>query len=166
MSSFLKMGLSEPDIDDVVAFVRSLGQKRAPSSAKLLDTESAVLMRQSPHDVATTVAKVKSALSAANMSVIRAVAFDEGLVDKKQENPKRVIIDGCDFNFLNQALTVDPRVGLFLPCRITVTEQAGRVLVMAVNPKRLSVIFNNSELNAMCEQMHEVYVQILEEATL
>lgn len=166
MMSFLKMGLSEADIDDVVAFVRSLGKKRAPASARVLDSESAVLVRRSPHDVATTVEKVKNAMAAANMSVIRAVPFDEGMVDKKLENRKRIIIDGCDFNFLNQALTVDPRVGLFLPCRITVTEDAGRVLVMAVNPKRLSTIFNNSELNAMCEQMHEVYTLILEEATL
>jgi cytochrome c oxidase cbb3-type subunit 3 len=60
----------------------------------------------------------------------------------------------------------DPRVGLFLPCRITVVEQNGKVKMMAVNPKRLSKIFNNSELNAMCGEMTRHYLAIMEEAAL
>jgi cytochrome c oxidase cbb3-type subunit 3 len=166
MGSFLKQGLNEKDIDDVVAYVMSLGKKRPPASAKVLATESAVLVRESPHDVATTVEKVKDALAAANMRLIRATSVDEHFVEKGKENPKRIALDACDFNFLNQALAVDPRVGLFLPCRITVAEHNGKVLVMAVNPKRLSAIFNNSELNNLCEQMHQIYNDIIEEATL
>ncbi len=166
MSSFLKQGLSEKDIDDVVAYVIGLGKKRPPASAKVLASESAVLVRPSPHDLATTVDKVKDALAAANMRLIRATSVEEHFAEKGKENPKRIALDACDFNFLNQALAIDPRVGLFLPCRITVAEHNGKVLVMAVNPKRLSAIFNNSELNNLCEQMYQVYSDILEEATL
>jgi cytochrome c oxidase cbb3-type subunit 3 len=166
MGSFLKQGLSEKEIDDVVAYVRRLGEMRPPASAKVLASESAVLVRQSPYDLPTTVDKVKNALAGASMRLIRAAAFDEHFVAKDKENPKRVALDACDFSFLNQALAVDPRVGLFLPCRITVTEHAGKVLVMTINPKRLSAIFNNSELNELCEKMHQVYNDILDEATL
>ena len=36
---------------------------------------------------------------------------------------------------------------------------------MVINPKRLSAIFNNSELNLLCDQMYKIYVDIIEEAT-
>ena len=65
-----------------------------------------------------------------------------------------------------RALALDPRVGLFLPCRVTVVERDGKVLVMSINPKRLSHLFNNAELDRACEEMFQVYSDILEEATL
>jgi len=57
-------------------------------------------------------------------------------------------------------------VGLFLPCRITVVEQGGKVSMMAANPKRLSRLFNNSELNRMCDEMTRMYRTIMDDATL
>lgn len=166
MQSFLKQGLKEKDIDDIVASVRAFEKKPAAASAKVLATESPVIVRESPYDLAQTVENVKTAFSAANMRIIRVAPFDQGLVAKDRENPKQVTVDACDFNFLSKALAVDPRVGLFLPCRITVTERNGKVLVMTINPKRLSAIFNNSELNQLCEQMYKIYTDIIEEATL
>ncbi len=166
MSSFLKQGLTERDIDDIVAHVRGFGARAPPASAKLLDSESAVIVRESPYDVEQTVDKLKTAFSGVNMRVIRAVPYDEGIVEKGQENRKRYIVDACDFNFLNKALAVDPRVGLFLPCRVTVAEHQGKVLVLTINPKRLSAIFNNAELSEMCEQMQKLYTDIIEEAVL
>jgi cytochrome c oxidase cbb3-type subunit 3 len=145
--------------------VRSFEKRAAAATSRLLETEEAVLMRESPLTVSETVERIKAAFSGVNMRLIRAVPFDEGLVEKGRENPKRYIVDACDFGFLNKALAVDPRVGLFLPCRITVAEHDGKVLVMVINPKRLSAIFNNSELNELCTQMHKIYTSILEEAT-
>lgn len=166
MSSFLKQGLTERDIDDIVAHVRGLGAQAPHASTKLLESESAVIVRESPYDVAQTVDKLKTAFSGANLRVIRAVPYDEGIVEKGRENQKRYIVDACDFNFLNQALAVDPRVGLFLPCRVTVAEHQGKVLVLTINPRRLSAIFNNAELNELCEQMHKLYTDIIEETVL
>jgi cytochrome c oxidase cbb3-type subunit 3 len=47
-----------------------------------------------------------------------------------------------------------------------VVETAGVVKVMAINPKRLSYLFNNDELNKLCTQMHDTYVEMIEEANL
>jgi cytochrome c oxidase cbb3-type subunit 3 len=112
-----------------------------------------------------TIEKLKIAISAANMRLIRVEAFDQTFSGKGQENKRHITIDSCDFSFLNQALKIDPRVGLFLPCRFTLTEQDGKVRVMVINPKRLSAIFNNSELNQLCDHMYQVYLDIIEEAT-
>jgi len=57
-------------------------------------------------------------------------------------------------------------VGLFLPCRVTVVERGDKVLVMTINPTRLAALFNNEELDELCERMRELYEAILEDSTL
>lgn len=166
MRSFLKQGLKERDINDIVAYVRGFENAPPPPGARLLETESPVLVRESSYSLDETVEKVKTAIAAANMRLIRVQTLDQGLVEEGREDRNQVIVYSCDFAFLNEALKVDPRVGLFLPCRITIVQQAGKVQVMSINPKRLSRVFNNAELNQLCERMHEVYVNVLEESVL
>lgn len=166
MRSFLKQGLRERDINDIVAFVRQFETQVPADSARILPSESPILVRTSPYSFEETLEKVKTAVGAANMRLIRIQTLDQGMVPAGQEDSSRTIVYSCDFAFLNEALKVDPRVGLFLPCRITVVRQEDKVLVMTINPKRLSRIFNNSELNQMCEQMYTVYEGILEEVVL
>lgn len=166
MRSFLKQGLRERDINDIVAHVRHFETTPPADSARVLVSESPVLVRTSPYSLEETLEKVKTAIGAANMRLIRIQTLDQGFVPTGQEDHSRTIVYSCDFAFLNEALKVDPRVGLFLPCRVTVVRQGDRVQVMTINPKRLSRIFNNSELNQMCEQMHQVYESILEEVVL
>jgi cytochrome c oxidase cbb3-type subunit III len=166
MRSFLKQGLKERDINDIVAYVRAFEQQPPPPGAHVLASESPVLVRESPYTVDETIDKVKTAIGAANMRLIRIQTLDQGYVEEGKENHQQTIVYSCDFAFLNEALKVDPRVGLFLPCRITIVQQANKVLVMSINPKRLSRIFNNAELNGLCEQMYKVYVNILEESVL
>ena len=97
-------------------------------------------------------------------------SHDQDLLDGFNTTPlkgkRQKIIYFCNFNFLYEALKIDPRVGMFLPCRVTVVEQDGVVMVMAINPMRLRRIFNNVELNEACHEMRDVYETILEDATL
>ena len=166
MVSFLKQGLREKDINDIVAYVRSLETQPTPAGARVLQGESPILVRESPYTLERTVDKVKTAIGAANMRLIRIQTLDQGLVPEDRENHEQIIVYSCDFGFLNEALKVDPRVGLFLPCRVNVVRRGDKVLLMTINPKRLSRVFNNAELNAMCDQMYEVYTSILEEVIL
>jgi cytochrome c oxidase cbb3-type subunit 3 len=164
MVSFLDAGLSEQQIDDIVSYVRSFEQ--AEHREPVLEAESASLIMESPYSLEETVENVKQVIIGKNFRLIREQYLDTGFVPKGEENKKQVVIYFCNFSFLNKALNIDPRVGLFLPCRITVVEQDGVVKVMAINPMRLSRIFNNVELNEACHQMRDVYNAILEEATL
>ncbi len=166
MRSFLKQGLRQRDINDVVAFVRYFETTAPADSARVLDSESPILTRDSPYTFEETLEKVKTAVGAANMRLIRIQTLDQGFVPVDREDRSRTIVYSCDFAFLNEALKIDPRVGLFLPCRITVVRHENRILIMTINPKRLSRIFNNSELNELCEKMHGVYESILEEVVL
>lgn len=164
MLSFIKQGLTEADVDDVIAYVRSFAQQNHAALPPDISNEPPILMRTSRYDVAETAARVQDVMTRYNLRIIRAVPFNQGMVASKDENPEQRIIDGCDFGFLNKALAVDPRVGLFLPCRVTITRQQGKVVVMTINPKRLASIFNNAELNELCEEMSKLYNDLLDEA--
>ena len=166
MVSFLERGLNEKDINDVVAFVRRFEHEPLAESATVLEPEQPSIVVESPHDLPTTVARLKQALVGNNFVFIREQALDDGLVPAGREDPRRHIVYFCNFGLLSEALRTDPRVGLFLPCRITVVEQGGKVRMMAANPKRLSRLFNNSELNRLCHQMTHMYRTIMDDATL
>ncbi len=166
MSHFLGKESQPKDIDDLVSFVRSFEKTPQQRASAVLETEQAVLIKDSPYDLATTIANVKLAAISNNFIFIREQRLAYGLVPEGQEDSRQHIVYFCNFNMLNSALATDPRVGLFLPCRITVVEQNGKVKMMAVNPKRLSKIFNNTELNALCDEMTKRYLAIMEDATI
>ena len=47
-----------------------------------------------------------------------------------------------------------------------VLEHQGKIKVIAINPLRLSYLFNNDELDRACQEMRTLYEEIMEEATL
>lgn len=163
MVSFLKQGLNERDIDDLVSFVRSF---ETPAESAPAPEESATLEMESPYSLEETVDAVKRAAIGKNFRIIRDQVLEDGLFPAGQQNTRQRIVYFCNFKSLYDALTIDPRVGLFLPCRVSVVERDGKVWVMSINPKRLGRLFNNAELDKACDDMHKLYSEILEEATL
>lgn len=164
MPSAAQLGLAESDVNDLVAYIRSFerrasGRGDAPEMAP-------VLVYESSYDLQETIDNVKRAAVGRNFRIIREQFLDQGLVAEGEEDTRRVMVYFCNFKFLDDVLKIDPRVGLFLPCRVTVVQQGERVLVMTINPKRLSYLFNNRELDAACDEMTELYESILEESTL
>jgi cytochrome c oxidase cbb3-type subunit 3 len=165
MRSFLVQGLSEQDIDDLVTYVRSF-EAGAPPLRKPVSNEPRIIAAESSYTLEETVENLKDALVSQNFILIRTDTLEHGLVPEGEEDPNEVILHFCNFSFLFDALTVDPRVGMFLPCRITVVERDGKVMVSAINPLYLSHLFNNAELDEYCHKMHGLYSTIIEEATL
>ena len=165
MPSFVKSGLSEQDLDNVVSYVRTFEQQ-AQKHKPIAIEEEPTLIYDSPFGLDKTIEMLKRAILGKNFRLIRVQTFDDGFVPKEKEQASKSIVYFCNFGFLNQALAIDPRVGMFLPCRITVVEREGKVQVMAINPMHLSRLFNNSELDKACIEMRDLYVEILEEATI
>jgi cytochrome c oxidase cbb3-type subunit 3 len=164
MVSFLAMGLKERDINDIVSYVRSFEQH--PIVRKADTDEPPILEMDSSYSVEETVANLQRAIVGHNFVVIRIQSFDNGFVPEKEEDHHMMIVYFCNFNFINQALSLDPRIGIYMPCRITVVEQNGVVKVMSINPKYQNRLFNNEELDRPCDEMYDVYKGIIEEATL
>lgn len=165
MRSFLVQGLSEQDIENLVSYVRSFDGR--PTDTQVSSAgEEPTLVAESPYSLEETVENIKQAITSQNFILIRTDTLEHGLAPEGEENPKQVILHFCNFKFLFDALAVDPRVGMFLPCLVSVTETDGHVLVSATNPEYLSHLFNNDELDTFCKRMRGVYEAILEEATL
>lgn len=163
MLSFLKQGFSESDINNVVSYVRSFeSMTRDKKPQKKVEP---LIIYESPHSLHETVESIKRAVIGKNFKIIRTQYLNQGLVAKGKENKKQVIIHFCNFDFLNQSLAIDPRVGLFLPCQISAVEKDGKVMVMASNPLYMSHLFNNEKLHQLCQDMHDIYNEIIEEST-
>jgi cytochrome c oxidase cbb3-type subunit 3 len=165
MRSFLAQGLSGNDIDDLVSYVRSFSRNHADTGHDAIPG-SPVLVVDSPYTLEETVENLKQSIISQNFQLIRTDYLEHGLVKEGKENKRQVVLHFCNFKFLYDALAIDPRVGMFLPCRVTVVEVDGKVRVMAVNPLYLSHLFNNDELDDACKRMTAVYRAILEDATL
>lgn len=166
MRSFLVQGLSEQDIDDLVSYVRSFAAQEAAPVKSSVDITETVIVAESSYTLEETVENLKAALVGQNFILIRTDTLEHGLVPEGEENQQEVILHFCNFSFLFDALTVDPRVGMFLPCRVTVIEKDGKVTVSAINPLYLSHLFNNAELDEFCKKMYALYSAIIEDATL
>ncbi len=168
MTSMLVAGLSEEDINDVVAYIRSL----EPAAEKLKQDltgnggESPVILVDSPYSLEETIDNLKQAITDQNFTLIRTDYLEHGLVEAGKEDRKKVVLHFCNFGFLFEALAIDPRVGMFLPCRVTVIERDGKVQLSTINPRRLSKFFNNQELDESCDRMYDIYRDLLEDATL
>ena len=166
MISFLKNGMSEKDINDVVSFVRSFEKNEKATVVPEVENVELTTVVESSYSLQETINSIKLAVIGKNFRIIRIQNMDEGLVEVDKEDTKKVVIYFCNFEMVNKALLFDPRAGLFLPCRVTVVERQGKVYVYAINPKRMSHLFNNAELSKLCEEMSEIYESIIEEATL
>lgn len=164
MRSFLTLGLNEQNIDDIVTYVRSF--EKNPIHWKAKASEEPVIAIDSDYSLEETVENVKRAAIGKNFRIIRVQNLEDGLFPEGEVNTKQVIVYFCNFNYINKALSLDPRIGLFMPCRVTVTEDEKGVHMMAINPRYLSRIFNNNELDQSCNEMFNTYTEIMEEASL
>jgi cytochrome c oxidase cbb3-type subunit 3 len=168
MTSMLVAGLSESDIDDVVSYIRSYEKSAAILEQELNQNgeEPPTITADSPYGLEETLENLEQAIADQNFTLIRTDYLEYGLVEEGKENKKQLVLHFCNFRFLFEALAIDPRAGIFLPCRVTVIEKDGKVQLSTINPKRLSRLFNNHELDESCDKMYEIYSALLEDATL
>ena len=165
MRSFLKKGLSEKDIDDVVSYIRSYELQATKQTREAKKEIVPILLQVSAFSFEETLERLETAIKRQDYRIIRELPLDDGLVSSGSENTKQWIIYFANFNLINEALSRDPRVGLFLPARLTLVEQEGDVVVMASNPLLYSQLFSNTALSDFGEMMQQVYLSIIGEAT-
>ncbi len=140
-----------------------------PAAASPVNAADAppVLVAKSPYDLETTLTRLKAAAEGNNFRVIREQTVDFGLVDQNEEDRQQRILYFCNFDMLYDALQVDKRVGVFLPCQVNVTQRDDGVYVIAPNSKLVSAAYlGNPDLAPACDHLHQAYQAILEEGTL
>lgn len=166
MPGFGRGKLADDELDDVIAYVRSLGEQQA-TAEKLDAEERPTHVFESPYDFDQTVNNVKAALTGANFRIFPDRMLEQGLIDEFSVNTRQVGIRFCNFNVLYGMLKIEPRLGVVLPCRITVMEQPdGTILLVIPNLRVVSRWFNNDELVGLWDRMEETFTGIIDEVTL
>ncbi|MEJ2441006.1 MAG: DUF302 domain-containing protein [Gammaproteobacteria bacterium] len=111
-------------------------------------------------------AAVKVAIANNNYVFIRKQTINSHLIDKNQEDHKIILVYFCNFSMLHRALRLEKRVGVFLPCKITLIQKADHVEMVAINPKFISYRLKEKRLDKICKQLIEDYMAILEDASI
>lgn len=111
-------------------------------------------------------ADLKEAIADHNYVFIRQQNIDSRLTEAGAENGEVILVYFCNFRMANRALKTDPRVGVFLPCKITLIQKAGYIQLVAINPQAISGQLQQSDLKPICDQLTRDYSKILEEASI
>lgn len=165
MPSSKKLELSRQDVDDLVSYIRSF-EKQYEEKEPLEET-SPTLVFDSPYDFTTTVANIKQSLQGLNFRYFPDRYMEMGLADDRFINKKQLSLRFCNFNRLYKMINTDPRLGVVLPCRITVVENPeGQVKLYVMNMGLVSRLFNNDQLEETAISMFESVIEVIEEATL
>ncbi len=102
------------------------------------------------------VEKVTAALKAEGFGVLTSIDVKETLKKKLDVDFRRYIILGaCNPPLAHRALQSDPRVGLLLPCNVTVEETEGGSLVSIVNPEAMlnvEALAENEDIKAIATE--------------
>lgn len=160
-----KATLQPAQMDDVIAYVRASELKNR-LEGQALEDESLTVIYDVPGTFEETVARVREAIRSNNFRVFPDRYLEEGLTDELSVNTRQVSLRFCNFNKLYEALKLEPRLGVILPCSLTVIEQeGGSVQIVAANVEMLAKLFNNDQLDEVFAHIKASYDLILDEVT-
>jgi len=163
MPAASQFNLTNDDINNLVAYIRSF-QKTMMTGEQIID-EPPIIMYRSAYSFDRTIENIRRAVVDNKFKLTQLQTEDKASADEASDEKSKSMVYFCNYDLINEALAIDPRIGMFLPCRITVIESNGVVQAMSINPRRLSQLFNNDQLDQACQQMHDTYSRILREAT-
>ena len=63
-----------------------------------------------------------------------------------------LILGACNPSLAHQALTLEPTIGLLLPCNVTVRTQDGATIVQAMDPQLLVTVVDKPGLKAVADE--------------
>jgi cytochrome c oxidase cbb3-type subunit 3 len=161
--------LSETDKADLIAYIRqwSTLDKAKAKPVKENKILSIATIVESPYSFEKTIENVKESIHGKNYQIFPDRFIEQGLLNKEEVNQRQVAIRVCNFKRLYQLLNVEPRLGVILPCRITVIEdEDGKVKIIAPNINLASKVFNNDQLGRIFKELNDDLEEIIEEATL
>jgi cytochrome c oxidase cbb3-type subunit III len=152
-------------LNDVVSYVRSFQTETIEQAT--IEAEDPTIVVDSPYDFATTVSNIKQTLQGLNFRYFPDRYLEMGLADDAVINKKQLSLRFCNFKQLYKMINIEPRLGVVLPCRVTIVEQKdGSVKIYAMNMKMVARLFNNTQLIEVAGQMHKAILELLDEATL
>ena len=108
-------------------------------------------------DFAAALSRVETTLREQGLEVVTRLDMKEKIWrDIRHEFPNYVILGTCNTHVAYKALSLDPVIGLNLPCSVIVYEEEdGRVYLMAMDPVALPGIAEGEPFMAILEQVRD-----------
>jgi uncharacterized protein (DUF302 family) len=79
------------------------------------------------------------------------------------EREPYMILGACNPPLASEALDVEPKLGVLLPCNVAIYEREGRTRVAAVEPERMLSIVGNEELGPIATKVREDLDRVVKE---
>ena len=112
---------------------------------------------RAPFDEAVTV--ITDALKSQGFGILTQIDVKSTLKEKLGEDFRPYIILGaCNPPLAHRALTTDSRVGVMLPCNVTVEQQGEDILVSLANPEGMltaGTLGEHPEMKAIAQEANE-----------
>lgn len=130
----------------------------------MYEREYAYTRRIEGQDVPTVADKVRAALPAEGFGVLTEIDVQATLKKKLDVDRKPYLILGaCSPKHANQALTVEPPIGVFLPCNIDVFEgDDGATYVQSVQPEKMFGMVGNPDLEPIAAEVGVALRRVLD----
>jgi uncharacterized protein (DUF302 family) len=102
-----------------------------------------------------TIIRVTEALKSIGFGVLTTINVHQTLKEKINADFKPyTILGACNPQFANQALRLEDKLGVILPCNVVVIDQGGgKIEVAAMEPKAMMEGIKNKELNLLADEV-------------
>lgn len=121
-------------------------------------TPSMILSVESDYDFETTIERVKKAIGNNNFRYLKESSYTDA-------NRESRALFFCNFDMLARSVEQDSRVSIGLPCSIVVTRSGEQIKIQTVNPQ-LAAARVGVQSTELCEELHDMLVDVLDEAVL
>jgi uncharacterized protein (DUF302 family) len=105
-----------------------------------------------------SIEKITAALQKEGFGILTTIDVRETFKKKLNVDFRNYkILGACNPDFALKALTIEPRLGVMLPCNIAVQEENnGDVIISAINPmETMATSIQNKELEKIAEEVGE-----------
>lgn len=103
--------------------------------------------------VADAIPRVKAALKEQGFGVLTEIDVQATLKEKIDVDVEPyVILGACNPHLAHRALTLEPDIGLLLPCNVVVRPHEGRTMVSALDPEVIAEMAEHPGLRDVAEE--------------
>ena len=76
-----------------------------------------------------------------------------------------VILGACNPSLAHQALSLEPELGVLLPCNVVIYQRNGKTYISAVDAERMLSIVGNEELQPVAAQVRDRLAAVVDRAS-